>query len=537
MLNTIYYNNIDIVSGIGTISAIGKDVAPIYYGERWAQKHVISLVGLLTGQCYSGFSGIVDRQNQLVSRFSKGFQNLEVYENSQLIDRYSFVRVANISFPQNRYLQLLPFQIDLEVYPQDYFSGAFGVLDPKEEVSFQEEDDGILTINHIVSARGIQTSNSNSNSLDNAKAWVQARSGWAGTILPAFATGVNFSPCLQQIQENIDPFNSTYEIKESYTTDIYQSGYGILRFTTEFNSGIEDGISTLSLRGAINGCKNGSVSMLRTRYADFNALSEAVNQYRKITTFTDLNPIPVSKGVSEDTSSLNLSFSYLWNNSKAPITYFDYRVEFEYNYEEDIITASIDGSIVSRHPIAERWNVVKNFANNLDLYSIILPFYYEYVSIVAPHLSVFPLNIVPLSKRKSTNEFAASISLGATFDNSNVRPYGLRNFDYSVRVSPAIRRYNAAPLLDGQGEYVIFDLGYARRATCSINLQGVGDDNVTADQTEQILKNQAFKIQTQYLSGVRKHLQSQVVGKSNDNFNKNVTIQGVWSAESPIFNF
>ncbi len=537
MGNQVFYNGVDIVSGLGVVSAIGKQLTPVNFTERWALKHEIAIVGQLTGICASGMSGVVDRVNNFVVKFAQDFQTLQIYQDNTILESFPYVKVSNIVFPANRYLKNLPFQVNLEVYPSGYFSGTFGVLDPKEEISFQEGDNGIVSVTHITSARGLQTSDTVRNSLNNAKSWVQARSGWQGAVLPAFATGLYFSPCLQTVAESLDRFNNTYEVKETYSNDIYQSGAGILRYVTEYNSGIENGISSMALRGTLNGCKDAPISVLRSRYAGFNAFNEALNQYKKITNLTDLNSIPLSKGVSEETTIQNISFSYLWDNNKLALTYFEYKIAFSFDFETDIITAAIDGVIRSREPIEIRFSRVLALANQIDLYSIIIPFYYEYVNLVAPYLNIFPLNPAYSSKRKTINEFEAVISLGATFDNSNILPAGLRSFDYSVNVSPAIRKYNAEPILNGQGQYVVFDLGYSRRSVCSVDIRGVGDDTATQQSVEDTLKHQAFKIQKAFLGGSRKHLQSQNINRSNANFSKNVTIQGVWSAEESNFNF
>lgn len=537
MTNTIKYNNIDIFSGISPTPLIGRSFQPIDAGERWAAKEVITLSSVITGRCLH-YTGYLNLQQQLLSGFRKDFQVLDIFEDSVNILSLSGIRVNNISFPESRYSNgYIPYVITLECYPSGYFSGAYGVLDPKDEFSFQESENGIVSINHTVSCRGIETSAAQSDSLSNAKTWVQARTGWAGQVLPVFINPANLNPCYQTVAENIDRFNNTYEIKESYIADIYSSGAGILRFTTEYNSGIEAGISTISLQGQINGCKNTDISQLRTRYAGFSGFNEALNIFRKITNRTDLNPTPRTKSVSEDNTALNISFSYIWDDNQLGNTYFDPRISFEYDFENDIISAAIDGNIISIEPIETRWARMQQFAAQIDLYSIVIPYYFQFVARVAPYMSGIQLNPNPVSKRRSESQFQAQLGLGATFTNAPVPPVGLKEFNYSIGVIPALRKYVANPILNGEGTYDIRDLGYNTRAICNLDLQGLADDTHTQDDCAAVLKQQAFRLQNRYLSGSKRHLREQTIALSNQSFSKGAAVQAQYTTEAGLFNF
>ena len=537
MANTIKYNGVDVFSGISPTPLIGLSVQMVQAGERWAAKDTITLSSVITGRCLA-YTGYLNLQQQLLSGFRKDFQTLDIYEDSTLIKSYSGVKVLPITFPGSRYANgYIPYVINLECYPSGYFSGTYGILDPKDEFSWQEAENGIVSVSHTVSCRGIETSAAQSDSLSNAKTWVQARTGWNGQVYPQFIANTYLNPCYQTVAENIDRFNNTYEIKESYIADIYSSDAGILRFTTEYNSGIDNGISVLSLRGQINGCKNTNISQLRTRYSNFSGFNEALNIFRKITNRTDLNPTPRTKSVSEDNTALNISFSYIWDDNQLGNTYFDPKISFDYDFENDIISASIDGNIVSIEPIETRWAKIQQFANQIDLYSIVIPYYFQFVARVAPYMSGIQLNQNPVSKRRSENQLQAQLGLGATYTNAPIPPVGLKEFNYSIGITPALRKYVANPILNGGGAYDIRDLGYNTRAICSIDLQGLADDAHTQDDCAAVLKQQAFKLQNRYLSGTKRHLRQQDINLSNQSFSKSASVKAQYTSEARLFNF
>ena len=537
MANTIKYNNVDVFSGICPTPLIGRSFEPVLVGERWTSKEVITLTSTITGRCLA-YTDYLSLQQQLLSGFRKDFQTLDIFENNSLILSLSGIKVNNISFPENRYAYgYIPFVISLECYPSGYFSGTFGILEPRDEFSFQESENGVVNITHTVSCRGIQTSNNQSDSLANAKAWVQARTGYSGQVFPAFISTINLNPCYQTVAESVDRINNAYEVKESYLADIYSSGAGILRYTTDFSSGIIDGISRISLKGEINGCKSNTIAQLRSRYSNFSGFNEVLNVFKKITNRTDLNPIPKTKTVAEDFTNLNLSFSFLWDDSQLGLTWFDPTISFEYNFETDVISASIDGVIGSIEPIEVRWQKINDLANNIDLYSMIVPYYTEFVNRNAPHLSGFLLNPNPISSRRSESEFSSQIAIGATYSNSNIPPFGLREFDYSINVVPAIKKYSANPILNGEGAYDIRDLGFNNRAVCSINLQGIADDTHSQNDALAILKQQAFRLRGKYISGTQIHLNDQRVSIGNSSFSKAASVEAQYTSYSNLFNF
>lgn len=537
-MSRILYNNVDPFTGLAPTPLFSRTASMIRYGSRWGQRHDIVLQGKLTGKCIT-YEDFVARQQQLLSGFSKDFQTLEIHDETGVVESFPLVRINSIDFEDSTYsVGYVPFAISLEAYPENYFSGAFGVLEPREEVKFQEDDDGSIMVSHTTSAIGFCTSSTNTNdALQNARDWVAARTGWNSQILPNFIQGVNNGLCLQTIGENYDRLNARYEVTETYRGDQFgNASQGLLRYSTDFSSGIERGVAEIEVKGELQGCRYQDLSSLRSRYASFNAFNEAMNQFQRITNRTDLNSLPISKGVSEDVNNRLISFNYVYNDDMRPRVGIAYSIDFSYDFEADIITASIAATVSSKAAYSStKWQEVLDVANAVNLYSLIVPAYNTYVSQVAPHLGGVPLRPMPQSQSFSQNEYASTVTLSASYTNAPLAPAGLDEFNASISIEPAIRKYAAAPILDGMGSYYIFDLGFKSRGAISINAQGLGSDASSPLQTLAILKTQVQNIAADHLSGPRMIIDSQSYQTGNASFGKASSVSATFSAESPEF--
>ncbi len=536
-MTRILYDNNDVFLGLAPTPLFSRTAEMIRFGERWGQKHQITLRGQLTGKCLQ-YEDYLARQQLLLNGFRYDFKRLEIQDNAVEVTGYAFVQVEQISFESSTYAQgFIPFEITLSAYPEEYFSGQYGIIDPVDAIEFSEEEDGTFSITHTTSAKGFCTSAGTSDALENARSWVAARTGWSSQVLPSFISGIGNGVCLQELSEKTDRLNATYQVIERYLGDEFGPiNNGLLRYSTDFNSGIEDGISTMSVEGQIKGCRYQDLSSLRDRYAGFNAFSQAINEFYRITSRTDLNPNPVSKSVSEDSTNRVIGFSYVYDDDLRPKVNVIYSIDFEYDFESDGVSSSISATVSSKGVYnSSKWDEVQSLANSINLYTVIVPHYNAYVNVVAPHLANFPLNPKPISTTRSDNEFAATVSLGATYGNAPIPPPGLDGYDVSISLNPSLHKYSAQPILDGNGEYYIFDLGFRSRGNVQIQTDGIGSDSTSPESTLQILKNQTQFTQAAYFAGSRMVLDSQSYTTGNAAFNKRASVSASYSAEQPEF--
>jgi hypothetical protein len=356
-------------------------------------------------------------------------------------------------------------------------------------------------------------------------------------VTPQFINGFSNGACLQTIQEKYNRLAGTYEVAETYIGDIYGPvENGLLRYTTDYSYGIQDGISSMSLKGDIKGCKYQDILGIRTRYLDFNAFNECLNEYRSITSLSDLNSIELTKSVAEDVNGHSISFDYSYNNDFRPKISITYEISFEYSLDNDTINGSINASVSSKSAYSTtKWPEILSLASSVNLYSIILPAFDVYVANVAPHLMGFPLNPKATSTSRSENELASTLSLSATFSNASIAPFGLDSINESVSITPPLRKYAASPILDGVGEYYIFDLGFKSRGSAVISVDGIGSDSQTSSDTLLILKNTVQGLQAAYLRGKKLVLDAQNYITGNASFGKQQSVSASFSSDGDEF--
>jgi hypothetical protein len=217
----IFYNNVDPLVGLGVVSSIEKDDEMFQPHDRWSTKSTLTVRGLLTGNCSNDITTLFSRQRQLINAFSEDHKNFEIREQGQVIYLGPYTIVRSVNFPSNQYVRNLPFEITLETYQTNLFSGVFGVETPSHTIEYSQNEDNTIQVTRTIGAKGFTTTSANasSNALQNAKTWVQARTGFSniepmGT--PHFITiALGCVPCLQEFSENINRMEGSYEVTET----------------------------------------------------------------------------------------------------------------------------------------------------------------------------------------------------------------------------------------------------------------------------------------------------------------------------------
>lgn len=562
-MTRILYNNFDVFSGIAPVPLVSQKNSFIKYGEQWGEVSRISLNGYLTGYCsninyldggflsgtglniidggdfstgissgidggafYANDGNLFTNQQYLVTNFSKDFQSLQIIESGKIIFNKPYCLVKSVNFPVSNYVRLIPFQIELDCYESGFFSGAYGILEPRNEWNFTQNKDQSLTIEHNLSCRGFNTSSNNSNALQNAINYIANLSGYNGQITPYFINICSgLSPCLISQKENINRVQGTYSVNETYIFDPFFNS-GVLRYTATYDSGIADGISTVKIAGNLKSCRNYPIDFVRNRYRTFDSFSSAVDLYSGSTNGQlDLNPFYVSSGIAEDSFSKTLNFDITFNNDQTPNPYLDYNVTFNRDNLTDITNAQFQGTIRGRGDLKTRYQRVLNFYTEINPYVLTLTEYqndgYQYF-----------LNPNPLSQSVTRNSFIGEISLGATYTDKTIPPTGFDSIDYNLNFEPPIRKFSATPILDGTGSYYVVDLGYVNREVVRLQGQAVVSQAIPVSVGILSLSNYINTLGFQYVSGNRIVLEDQQIIQGNRGIGHGLSFSAVWSSET-----
>lgn len=486
----ILYNGVDAFAP-QPLPFLSLDEQPVSYGEYWAKAQSVTLNGQLTG---CTFDDLYSAYQNLVEKFKKNYQNFEIWQIEGATSGRIFLKentqIDSISIPDSNWVGVLPYSISLSCYPSGFFSGFYGVLDPVDEWNFSEQGNATLDISHNISCRGLNTSNSTNNALENAKNWVLAKTGVNTNIFPIFISGVSSNNfCLLTQNETIDRINGTYSITENYTNDLARTGYGIIRYETSFESG--DQKITVTLNGRAEGCGQ-NLSGVRAAFQNLDKYAVALRNYNRIFNRSDLNPNPISHQINEDALEATVEFSYTYDNDNSPESYFDYTVSLT---SGESIGASIEGNVISRGgDLATRLQKSINFAKTLNLYNLTTEFYNQFY----PNYASFPLNPKPISSGIGINEYEGTVSLNAEFDNKEQVLNGLDAFEYSIQIRPSLIRFDAKPKLDGIGDYSVVSLNFNSRASLTINGTAIISDSTSAAAGLQIIKNKCQQLLFRY---------------------------------------
>lgn len=499
--------------------AINEEV--IYVNEMWGRAEAVTLQGQLTG---CTFDDLVDAQNNLVSRFSKPYQTLEIYQQTGTVSIKVFekhlVEINSINFDQSRWVGVLPYSVSLTCYPSGLFSGAFGILNPADNWSFTEQQNASLEAVHTISCQPFNTSSGPSNALNNARNWAFGRTGLSSLVAPIFISGVssdNF--CLLTQQETIDRFNGTYSLVENYTNDLTRTGYGVIRYSSDIASGA-NGI-TVTLNGNAQGC-NRNITGLRYAVSLINWTAVARNQYNYAFNKDDLNPIPLVQSYEEDPFTTQINFSYSYDNSHLPEVMFDYTVDCSVG-TNGFITASINGTITARGgDTLSKLNRCKAYASGVNLYDLVLPFYNNFdVS------SITPLNPIATPKSQTNHETDGSVDLSATFNNRPQTSSSLISFNANISKVPSITQIDAQPKLDGLGNYSVVSLNYGSRSTFTVNGSAVISRDASPQAGIDEIKQRGYQLFQTYANAYGYLLQNNITTARTDE--RIVSFSFVWS--------
>ena len=493
----------------------------IINGEKWGTREVLNLRGQITG---CDFDKLIKYQKGIISGFGKDFQTLLISGDDYTFSREN-LKVEDISFPSSRYVGILDYQIRLARFPDDYYLNFFGVNEPTNQWSFEEQENGTMTISHAVSCKGFNTNGNNA--FQNARNFVNTLTGIDSMPAPQFIcknTFPNYFPCLDSFSENIDRIGGFYGVTENYVSDLEGTGRGVLRYSVEVNSGI-DSFSSASINGDVIGCKNSSFEDVRAKYKNFNVWPTVASIYGDAMGFIDLNSEPLSSGVNEDSINKKISFAINFNNDHSPLTIFD--ITSDITSGEDLTSVSVNGNIRARGDIKKRWEKIQEVFSGFDIFNFANTAYLDF-SNSNPE---YPLNPVAINSGTTRNKFEPSLSFSATFNNREILPSGFIRFDKSISIKPSLRAIKEIPLFDRNGDYDIVDLLFDRRAEISINIDAEKDVDLDEGIAINTIKSEGNNLFLKYGLVNLEKLQTYNLESGNVN---NFRLNAEWTFETPF---
>jgi len=493
---SILYGGSDVFNGLaGTqpIPYVTRAQQPIRYGDHWGQLSTISINGQITGNATELFTN----KDAIVGAFKKDYQAFLVKDgNDKILDITGVVK--SINFGDHKHYGLLDYSIEIEAYEQDLFSGQWGILNPADQISYTDNEEGHIDITHTSSAKGFHTGDSNynqSNALKNAKDFVfSRRNGWASRAKPIFASGeADFSsvtPMLINSNESIDRFEGTYELTDTYRFSKTGLNPVISTQSVSVESGIETEAITVTVNGEILAGKSGTLDIVRSHLKDINMFNVASNS---LPDNIELYSIPINLDIKENPQANSLTYSASYDNIAIFGTgefgendtavdrnaYFDYTVSFNTDEISEITTATINGTVKGRGGIIHRRKNVENYYHNVmqsgtnDKLSDFLckaagTVYSDFVT-GSNGLVNHQLNPTPKSMNVKSGNVDAQIEISAEFNDEDFLE-GFSDVSYSIntKASMPIRTISSSARFKENGHYMIGSTEIASREETSI---------------------------------------------------------------------
>ena len=465
------------------------------YGNRWGNVQEIELNGYI-----SGVSGSGDYAARLVNNFTGQFGTLDIYDGSSGLYHWDMLNLEEISTPPNHWFQksYVPYTVKFHRY-----NTTSGVIEPSNEYSFIQNEDGTVSINHKISAKGVKTSTAGA--LANAISFVQTLSGrnaWTPLFMNS-GQGV-----LLSVGESINRAEAIYSLNETYKYTTGVATNNVEWFTVSVADNIDNEYRTvetsLKIQASpvienLGSLENSSLDNTFTRlqqlgYVTGAYLSNSVNVMR-----------------DSGAQTVEIKHNFLSGNSASDVTgFFDYVVSFE----SDLVTPregwKVEGHFTCKGPLDYRRQQVNAFktSNNSNwrgyLSGLILnsPIYTAFHN---GSVQASPYSILDINENTGLANFSASLQLVEGWS-----PASVNNPKYTLEISPPKWMFDLIPAANIEGHYVVQDLQMQSQGRMNFNvscdtnfpIQGLAGVSGFIPQLEAIYVQTGFIVNENYNTGL-----------------------------------
>lgn len=561
---TIYYNNSNPFDSISPTPTVERSVSIGGTNAPQNTTDAFILRGIMTGDCDAGgdpnwdigplesdggggdvgFTSMFNKRDLLLTRLAPQFKNFYITTGTGAGDHvYSgdVAKITKVSFDENPNWNYVPFSVEVTLYDRSLFEGDDAIVDPSDNYSFSKGEDGFVTIDRTVSARGIVTSSS---ALANAANFVTALTGWSNSTPPtgelAFIDApTGGDPVMLSTRTEIDRLNSTYTVTEQYRYDpcdfdntgaLVSGGCPLIRYSAEKDSGV-NADTTITINGSIVGGINCSdAATLRQSYGQTDFHSVAQTFYNQ-TEAGDLYDIPIAQSINENTNQRTLNFSISFSDTTGDTgSYIRETFAITDDCENGTICVSVEGEIVTDQlclldPDAARLAATNKY-NTYDARTSICQFYsgLGYTGYLEKH---------PQTKNFRWDATSMVLSFSELYcERSDNLPDCIESMEYTMNFTPKLPTFVETAGLNGSGCRVIQDMNSNKRAVYAIQGNASIAECCPMKKGVQILYNTINELSNNYFSGENKALLNHNIETGKAGQTKVVTFSASWSAEA-----
>lgn len=526
----IFYNNSNPFEGISPTPFVEREITPTFYAKAHGDVETFSLRGTVTGSfCSSGneFSGFWRQANRLVDRFSKSFQTFRIFEDfpggTGVLYTNGHAIIRSIDFEESVFAGLLPYTISLDVFRENTFSN-YGIMEPSQEISFEDGDNGDVIIQKNTSARGFNT---NLSAVENARVFVQGLTGIPTGFSPKFISSSGQSKAvLTALTEKVNRLDGSYEVNESWLYSAHGNNldHSVSQKAVNISSG--EGGFEVSVNGKLQGAIGVGFENLRTDFNSMDLLAVAEEEYEKYS-LGELYYKPISKQVEENSQDNTISFTLVYSDKITEDPYIRDSISISWDAEKNKNCVRSAVEIVSVDPCpVTRWQKVLNYSNSFSINSW-----------TTQKLMVLGYNISlpnkPNSSSSSYREQDGSISISASScEKKIIVPIHFDDLKYTVTVSPAMPTFIPFQGINDNGNFTIQKLGGLTRREVSIQGSAVIAGCSTYDQAKASLISYINSIKSTFLNGTGAFLTKHEVSRAYGQDRKTINFTFGWNEKS-----
>jgi hypothetical protein len=427
--------------------AIGDE--PIYVaGQLDSSLTKITLVGTLTG---INLQALSQAKRTLTSGLLNEFQTLSVSGDS-----FTYCKPISLNFADSDLTRILPYTVEFERFDEKDFSQYFGVINPTNTWSYQEQDGRVVQASHSVSAQGIKTSAADP--LTNARNFVSGLTTGFHNLSVINPSGIAF---LQSKTEEIDRFSNSYSCTENYIFSTSRepiSNSGIVSASMQVTHS-RGGEASVNVDGSIVGDITGAIvttGIFTPTHAETfarNALERSKSVYESgVYGVLSRGPSTFNYTVNEQENKIDFGFQFRDPFSiRAGDVLHDYSVSVSASKDNNTLITSIDGTfsydksfdlfIGGNIESGARYLKVLNAFENANFYNLAFEQYSGFLDVVSGYETSKYLNPVPLTESITKSPFVPNITYSYSYDNKIDYSSGqLKNLTFSISDSLPISR-------------------------------------------------------------------------------------------------
>ena len=405
-------------------------------------------IGPNTGQDI--LSSIAGWANSLL----KGYQSISVGSFSAAYARCDSLEITNSDYLGAEY------RAEFLAYPEEWFTGPAGVLEPTDNINASYTQDGLMIVKRTASARA-----ATDRGFDAVLAWIAS----LNLQSPPNVGKLGFESVVvnaKSLVQTIDRVNGSITAEATFVQNTGGSDDTVLNYSANAQYDDKAGIYTVTIDGSLEGNTKTTMAQVRSKVQSIGFFQLANDIFGKIGADATLDPSPSSISISEndETDSVNFSVSFNTFPSGGEKKYFNFTIDCD--HIKNIVTVTISGTVSfdSRISMKERADKIESIIQQYDFAGLCN----EEFDKNSPNQNIL-LNVNnPVSYSVTFNKGSdVTADVSVSYSTENIIPNdSYITFDYDIEINPSSNIMIPIQFLNGGGG--AFDFKSNKRGSASI---------------------------------------------------------------------